>query len=159
MSFPQPRPRLDALGAQLRAMQIAKLLPAPLGSVTVSAVRKDTAGQATQFVIEAEGTLYGKENNEMPKKYVKKPILVEAIQFTRESLKELGEWASTGKRTLGMRVDCDQQLTLTVYTPEGKMTAKLGDYIIKGVRGEFYPCDREIFEETYEPAQEKEETK
>ncbi len=43
MSLPQPQPRLDALGAQLRAMQIAKHLPAPSGSVTVSAVRKDAA--------------------------------------------------------------------------------------------------------------------
>lgn len=95
----------------------------------------------------------------MPKKYVKKPIPVEATQFTRETFNELQEWVSKGKGTLGMRVDYDKQLTLTVYTLEGEMTAKLGDYIIKGVRGEFYPCDREIFEETYEPAQEKEETK
>lgn len=144
MGFPQPRPRLDALGAQLRATQIAKHLLASSGSVTVS---------------EAERTPYGKENNEMPKKYVKKPIPVEAVQFTRETFNELQEWVFKGKGTLGMRVDYDKQLTLTVYTLEGEMTAKLGDYIIKGVRGECYPCDREIFEETYEPAQEKEETK
>ena len=39
---------------------------------------------------------------------------------------------------------------LTIHTLEGDMNVSLGSYIIKGVRGEFYPCDGEIFNETYE---------
>ena len=48
---------------------------------------------------------------------------------------------------------CDKGLVekegLKIYTLEGKMNANVGDYIIKGVRGEFYPCKQDIFEETY----------
>lgn len=95
----------------------------------------------------------------MVKKYVKKPIPVEAIQFTLESLHEVQDWLAKGKGVMGLSIDHKEQPIFTIYTLEGEMTAKLGDYIIKGVRGEFYPCDREIFEETYELAQEKEETK
>lgn len=40
--------------------------------------------------------------------------------------------------------------TLTIYTLEGDMEVSLGDYIIKGVKGEFYPCKPDIFEMTYE---------
>jgi hypothetical protein len=40
---------------------------------------------------------------------------------------------------------------MTIKTLEGDMTANVGDYIIKGVKGEFYPCKPDIFEQTYEP--------
>ena len=40
--------------------------------------------------------------------------------------------------------------TITIHTLEGDMKAKQGDYIIKGVKGEFYPCRKDIFEQTYE---------
>lgn len=42
---------------------------------------------------------------------------------------------------------------LRIDTLEGEMTAQLGDYVIKGVNGEFYPCKPDIFEKTYEPVE------
>ena len=77
------------------------------------------------------------------KKYIKKPIPVEALQWTGENNKEIenfcGEaaWFSSGGE-------------LGILTLEGMMVATLGDYIIKGVDGEFYPCKKGIFEKTYE---------
>ena len=46
----------------------------------------------------------------------------------------------------------EKKWNLTIPTLEGEMTASDGDYIIKGVQGEFYPCKPDIFEKTYEPA-------
>ena len=43
--------------------------------------------------------------------------------------------------------------TLEIFTDEGTMTAKPGDWIIKGIKGEFYPCKPDIFAATYEPAE------
>lgn len=48
----------------------------------------------------------------------------------------------------------DNPNILSVQTLEGKMTALKGDWIIKGIKGEFYPCKPEIFEATYEPVEE-----
>lgn len=79
-------------------------------------------------------------------KYQKKPVIIEAVQFTSspecfDSLLELG-------------LDCDITLqdgkpVLKIPTLEGVMTASLNDYIIKGVQGEFYPCKPDIFHQTY----------
>ena len=74
-------------------------------------------------------------------KYVKKPIEVEAIQLSKDNQEEVHNFAG-------------KSLTFNKYgasikTLEGEMSCEFGDYIIKGVRGEFYPCRKEIFEETY----------
>ena len=50
----------------------------------------------------------------------------------------------------GVYPSCYEE-TMTIKTLEGDMTANVGDYIIKGVKGEFYPCKPDIFEQTYEP--------
>lgn len=75
--------------------------------------------------------------------YRKKPVEVEAIQWTglnrAEILNFVGRSASWGDVT-GM----------TIATREGVHIASEGDYIIKGVAGEFYPCKPEIFAATYE---------
>lgn len=78
----------------------------------------------------------------MIKKYVKKPVIIEAIQWTGENLSEIDKFvqAKVQKRAL----------VLIIPTLEGKMRASLGDYIIKGVNGEFYPCKPDIFDKTYE---------
>ncbi len=78
-------------------------------------------------------------------KFRKKPVVIEAVQFD-------GTLASI--ECLGIP-ECEQMLgsrTVTINTLEGKMTAQPGDWIIRGVKGEFYPCKPEIFEATYEPA-------
>ena len=83
-------------------------------------------------------------------KYRKKPVVVEARQLTRENGPELWEWADSKPR-YGMDGEVDG---LTIFTLEGRMKADFGDWIIRGVRGEFYPCKPDVFEATYEPVEE-----
>jgi len=77
--------------------------------------------------------------------YMKKPIAIEARQITTENTEELIEWsnASVSRRPDGTPSG------MMVWTLEGTMTGKMGDYLCKGIRGEFYFCDREIFKESY----------
>ena len=75
-------------------------------------------------------------------KYKKKPVVIEAIRFTGSNYDEIREFI--GKNTL-----CSD-LSIVIPTLEGDMVAQKGDYIIKGVHGEFYPCKPDIFNETYE---------
>lgn len=79
--------------------------------------------------------------------YRKKPVVVEARQLTAQNGPELWEWADS-KPTYGTDKFVDG---LAIYTLEGRMRADFGDWIIKGVKGEFYPCKPDIFEATYEP--------
>lgn len=82
-------------------------------------------------------------------KYRKKPVVVEAVQYkdgSPENLFEIEKFA-------GDNVHIDKKAVpplVFIHTPEGTMEAKPGDYIIKGVNGEFYPCKPDIFEKTYE---------
>ena len=76
-------------------------------------------------------------------KYRKKPVEIEAIQWNGENLREI-LWFSKDAF-----IDQDS-FTLKIETLEGVMTANKGDYIIKGVNGEFYPCKPDIFEKTYD---------
>lgn len=77
----------------------------------------------------------------MPK-YRKRPVTVDAIQWTGENVQEIA--AFTG---IDVRV---HEGYLLIPTLEGVMQASEGDYIIKGVQSEFYPCKPDIFEKTYE---------
>lgn len=89
-------------------------------------------------------------------KYRKKPVVIEAVQF-------LGFSEKNGQVVLSERpawlveqfgkdiVFFDEENTLTIKTLEGNHTASIGDYIIKGVKGELYPCKPDIFEQTYDP--------
>ena len=80
----------------------------------------------------------------MIKKYKKKPVIIEAVQWTGENHKEIDEFITMANRTkIG-------STKISINTLEGIMTADIGDYIIKGVQGEFYPCKPDIFEQTYE---------
>lgn len=88
----------------------------------------------------------------MPK-YRKKPVVVEAVQFTGENLQEIAEFVSGSVEQTRFY---DIKLgALTIHTLEGDMRANPGDYIIKGIKGEYYPCKPDIFEQTYEPVEEK----
>jgi len=78
-------------------------------------------------------------------KYVKKPVEIEAIQFTGENHQEIIDFTG-GKATLSKKTPYNN---LKIHTLEGKMTAIPSDYIIKGVNGEFYPCKEAIFKKTY----------
>lgn len=80
-------------------------------------------------------------------KFRKKPVEVEAIQWTGENVGEIKWFAG-----LDVSVQyLEKPPTLKIHTLEGIMTARPGDWIIKGVKGEFYPCKQDIFEKTYEP--------
>ena len=77
--------------------------------------------------------------------YRKKPILVEARQYTGDNFPELQDWSADHVELSDYRDDA-----ICVYTPEGLLWFDEGDYVIKGVHGEFYPCQKDIFEETNE---------
>lgn len=90
-------------------------------------------------------------------KYRKKPVVVEAIQWNGVNLQEIIDF-------VGNKLEyhiCDTawevgkgrpQVTMKIKTLEGEHIATEGDYIIKGVHVEFYPCKPDIFKKTYEPA-------
>lgn len=85
-----------------------------------------------------------------PKKYRKKPVEIEAMQLWAENAYDAAEWCgATVTGTFGP--DLKPRLPiLTIPTLEGDMQARRGDFIIKGVQGEFYPCKPDIFAATYE---------
>lgn len=88
-------------------------------------------------------------------KYIKKPVVIEAVQYNNLNRKEIEEFVGT---KLEQDVYSDTAyvagmgapiFSLTIPTLEGNMTALPGDFIIKGVNGEFYPCKKGIFKKTY----------
>lgn len=84
----------------------------------------------------------------MPK-FRKKPVVIEAVQFL--SATDPVAFANASEAIINM--GCKGRFvgsTLRIKTLEGEMTASPGDWIIKGVNGEFYPCKPDIFEKTYE---------
>jgi hypothetical protein len=82
-------------------------------------------------------------------KFRKKPVVIEAIQYTKESCRAICQWTGTEHFDNN---DCGMA-SLFIDTLEGQMEAQPGDWIIKGVKGEFYPCKPDIFALTYEPAE------
>ena len=80
-------------------------------------------------------------------KYRKKPVEIEAVQWTGDNATEIAEFSKTGNRYI--EVD-EANKFVKIETLEGVMTASLNDFIIKGVQGELYPCKPDIFEQTYE---------
>ena len=88
------------------------------------------------------------------KQYRKKPVVIEAMQVLDDIRVhiEICQWAerSTAEGKVIPVVMSSFDSHLLIHTLEGTMKADLGDWIIKGVQGEFYPCKPEIFEQTYE---------
>lgn len=78
-------------------------------------------------------------------KYIKKPVTVEAVQWTGRNMLELIHFTASQCNFTNAG-----NVSIIIPTLEGDMGAKDGDYIIRGVEGEFYPCRKEIFEKTYE---------
>lgn len=84
----------------------------------------------------------------------KKPIVVEARLFNQKSTLEqqvIADWCFGLLR--GYMLEPEQRI-IQIQTLEGEIEASYGDWIIKGVKGEFYPCKPDIFELTYEKADE-----
>jgi hypothetical protein len=93
-------------------------------------------------------------------KFRKKPVVIEARLITPETAEEIGVWCGATKCVhksynsylWGWGLPIDQR-TLSIPTLEGDHFASMGDWIIKGIKGEFYPCKPDIFEMTYEVAE------
>lgn len=86
------------------------------------------------------------------KRYRKKPVVVEAVQWTGNNSKEVSDFLKTeGKFLISRRGRHRGDPVMACFkTPEGEKRASPGDMIIKGVDGEFYPCKSNIFDVTYE---------
>lgn len=89
----------------------------------------------------------------MKKQYRKKPIVIEAIQWNGTTHGHIAIDIFMGIFPNKSAVSDGHANTLLIPTLEGVMEASVGDYIIKGVAGEFYPCKPDIFEKTYEEVQ------
>lgn len=90
----------------------------------------------------------------MTTKYRKQPIVIEAIQWTGENIREICNFMQKdGVANINL------ERGLAIETLEGKLDASIGDYIIKGIKGEFYPCKPEIFESSYSIVDEQSEIK
>ena len=90
-------------------------------------------------------------------KYRKRPIVIEAIQLRWDTWNEMCEFADVGKLSDGKpegRMDAGNRCGLDIPTLEGLMQASENDWVIRGVKGELYPCKPDIFEATYEPVAE-----
>ena len=81
-------------------------------------------------------------------KFRKKPVVIEAFQF--HPAEQRGEVAAEVEAGI---VQYTEDGTMLIHTLEGVMTAVQGDWIIRGVNGELYPCKPDIFEKTYEPVE------
>jgi hypothetical protein len=82
-----------------------------------------------------------------PARFRKKPIVIEAMQYDGRNATKIGLWANAPEWE-----DDFLGSTFRIVTLEGPMIARVGDWIIRGIEGEFYPCKPGIFEATYEPA-------
>ena len=79
-------------------------------------------------------------------KYRAKPVIIEAVQWTGENTQKVIEFT----RYLSANYKENDINVLGILTLEGAMIAHVGDYIVKGLKGEYYPCKPDIFEEKYE---------
>lgn len=98
------------------------------------------------------------------KKYRKKPVVIEAMEVTYESAMDVFRWieqnsqgafdfAGTERPEIGVGID-PADGRMVIATLEGDMHVSLGDYVIRGVQGEFYPCKPDIFRATYDAVNE-----
>lgn len=98
------------------------------------------------------------------RQYRKKPVTVEAVQLDNLNVPSVVRWIGEDKAKMNLESDEAWNLgkappifSVTICTLEGDMKAMPGDYIIKGVNGEFYPCKPDIFEKTYEAVERQKE--
>ena len=86
------------------------------------------------------------------RRYRKKPVVIEAIQLRYDNLNEVIKWLGRSGEDITIDIGEPMKIQVRIHTLEGFMSASVGDYIICGVNGEFYPCKPEIFHKTYELA-------
>ena len=106
------------------------------------------SAQAAQSVANADG------------RFTKNPVTIDAIKWTGSNLREVIAFTDGPPDTRSIHagmaweayVDLVARDGLKIYTLEGKMLANIGDWIIRGIKGEYYPCKPDIFEATYTSA-------
>lgn len=88
-------------------------------------------------------------------RYRKKPVEIEAMRLTTDNPKDVCDWINSNvvRQGIDLKFGYDHTGSVVIDTLEGVMTANIGDWVIRGVKGEFYPCKPEIFEATYEPVE------
>lgn len=94
-------------------------------------------------------------------KYRKKPVVIEAFKFDGDLINKDGhyycpDWAQKAHEEGTLYYDSidGPPVELFIKTLEGHMHCEVGDYLIRGIKGELYPCKPDIFEATYEPVSE-----
>lgn len=80
-------------------------------------------------------------------KFRKKPVVIDAMRLTVYSMEAVEAWC--GGSVKGLALPREQRI-IHIQTLEGEMTASIGDWVIKGIKGEFYPCRADIFAASYE---------
>lgn len=89
-------------------------------------------------------------------KYRKKPIVIDAFQWNGDkSTQELFKFL--GKTNGSVFAPNNDEESLVIFTLEGDMKASIGDWVIRGIKGELYPCKNDIFIATYELVEEAKE--
>lgn len=87
-------------------------------------------------------------------KYLRKPIIVEALQLNEDTIMDCLDFVFGKQERKEFDVYCDEREVkdnngFMINTVEGTEKVNFGDYIIKGAKGDFYSCEKEIFEENY----------
>jgi len=80
------------------------------------------------------------------KNYTKKPVTIQAVQFNGENIQEIIDFVGQDN------ISADDVMGWSIKTLEGNMLISHGDYVIRGIKGEFYPCKEDIFNMTYDEA-------
>lgn len=87
--------------------------------------------------------------------YRKRPVVVQAVRLTEDNIREVGQ--QVGAHRIRRTENINDVIGIAIKTLEGTMHAYVGEYVIRGVQGEFYPVKSDIFEQTYEPARSDDE--
>jgi hypothetical protein len=142
--------------------QVREILRAAMDDdLRQQAAEQDAAAMRQQMTEEGPhaGDGAGREGGGVMPKFRKKPVVIEAmlVPSTQDgddltAWGRLGVWLGTGRKD-GRHWDVNTDGGVDIITLEGTMTAQPGDWIIRGVKGEFYPCKPDIFAATYEPVE------
>lgn len=106
---------------------------------------KDWLSPSCEYAV--TGSWYHSRDNIKERLYRKKPVVIEAIRYNGKNRRELRRFCL---QELNVFVESESSTYLIISTLEGDMRVPEGDWIIKGVKGEFYACKNDIFQMTYE---------
>ena len=90
------------------------------------------------------------------RRFRKRPVVIEAVRWTGENRQEILDFIGMSGHWQAGRSGFRDEVggaEVVIYTLEGNHVGRIGDWIIRGVKGEFYPCKPDIFAATYEPVE------